>query len=350
MQNESSSYHNQKRKLNEAYRFTAEYAVEEEGRVKENLISWRREATTTERRRFHKGEVQISMLQTVKKKKERRLVSLQRFGLKGTKSLLMFKGQLKGPDDDGRVLVKEHDIKLRWKIRAISKDEVKSALRKIWRAKAVSPDNIPIKVWKCLGDGGVQWLATLFNSIFKTGRMPDQWRSSVIVPLYKNKGDAQCCGNYRGINQQFGFMPGRSTTEAIHILKQLMEKYRENRRDLHMVFINLEKAYDCVPCQLIWDSLEGLGVPGKYIDIIRDMYARTVTCVRSLEIIPWCMLFTDDIMLVAESKHGLNEKLEEWRVALDSKGLRISCSKMKYMRCDFSGAIDVDNAQITVDS
>ncbi|KAJ0851513.1 hypothetical protein HanPSC8_Chr13g0592981 [Helianthus annuus] len=29
--------------------------------------------------------------------------------------------------------------------------------------------------------------------------MPDQWRSSVVVPLYKNKGDVQCCGNYRGI-------------------------------------------------------------------------------------------------------------------------------------------------------
>ncbi|KAK9053900.1 hypothetical protein SSX86_024975 [Deinandra increscens subsp. villosa] len=122
---------------------------------------------------------------------------------------------------DGRVLVKEPDIKMRWQnyfnnlfnggrthidedvyspaqerhqfncyCRGISLEEVKTALRKMGRAKAVGPDNIPIEVWKCLGEDGFQWLTTLFNTIFRSGRMPDQWRTSVIVPLYKNKGDA----------------------------------------------------------------------------------------------------------------------------------------------------------------
>ena len=30
-------------------------------------------------------------------------------------------------------------------------------------------------------------------------RMPEEWRRSVLIPIYKNKGEAQCCGNYRGI-------------------------------------------------------------------------------------------------------------------------------------------------------
>jgi len=73
--------------------------------------------------------------------------------------------------------------------------------------------------------------------------MPREWRFSTAIPLYKNKGHVQDYNNYRGIKlldhtmklwervierklqndisiseNQFGFMPGRSTTEAIYLL------------------------------------------------------------------------------------------------------------------------------------
>ena len=80
---------------------------------------------------------------------------------------------------------------------------------------------------------------------------------------------------------QFGFMPGRSIMEAIHILRKLIERFRMAKKDLHMVFIDLEKAYDRVPRDVLWWALKKKAVPLKYVSIIRDMYDGVVTNVRT---------------------------------------------------------------------
>ena len=76
-------------------------------------------------------------------------------------------------------------------------------------------------------------------------------------------------------------MSGRLTTEAIHLLRQLTERFRERKRNLHMVFIDLEKANDKVPREVLWWTLMKKGVPIKYIDIIKDMYDGVVINVRT---------------------------------------------------------------------
>ena len=227
--------------------------------------------------------------------------------------------------------------------------------------------------------------------------MPNEWRKSTLVLLYKNKGDIQDCTNYRGIKlmshtmklwervieyrlrkvvmiseNQFGFMPGRSTMEAIHLLRQLIERYRERNKDLHMVFIDLEKAYDRVPRDVLWWTMMKKGVSLKYISIIKDMYEGVVTNVRTCggvttnfpitvglhqgsalspflfaivmdeltrsiqENVSWCMLFVDDIVLIDESRAGVNAKLELWRQTLEARGFKLSKSKTEYMECRFS--------------
>nr|GFA95116.1 retrovirus-related Pol polyprotein LINE-1 [Tanacetum cinerariifolium] len=67
------------------------------------------------------------------------------------------------------------------------------------RNKAVGPDQIPIKSWRNLGAVGISWLTSLFNKIFTSVKMPEEWRLSDVIPIFKNNGDVQVCNNYRGI-------------------------------------------------------------------------------------------------------------------------------------------------------
>ena len=84
-------------------------------------------------------------------------------------------------------------------MRRIRPCEVKEALCRMKTRKAIGPDAILIEVWKCLGEFGVKWLMNLFNKILQSNKMPDEWRKSTLIPLYKNKGVIQDCSNYRGI-------------------------------------------------------------------------------------------------------------------------------------------------------
>ena len=136
-------------------------------------------------------------------------------------------------------------------VNCVSREEVKDALRRMKKDKAVRPDELPVEVWKCMGKIGIEFLTRLFNRLLIGERMPEEWRRNVLIPIHKNKGDSQCCGNYRGIKlmrhtmkvweriiearlrdrveiskQQYGFMPGKGTTDAMFALRMLMEKYR----------------------------------------------------------------------------------------------------------------------------
>lgn len=275
---------------------------------------------------------------------------------------------------------------------SISREEVEHAMKKMKNGKALGADQIPIEAWKSLGEQGTDILCDLMQKIWKGERMPHAWRNSILIPIYKGKGDIQNCNNYRGIKlmshtmkiweriiekrlrletevceEQFGFMPGRGTTDAIFALRQLMERHREVQAELHMAFIDLEKAYDRVPRQEIWRCLRSKGLPEKYIRVVEDMYDGAMTQVRSsagttkafpvrvglhqgsalspylfdlvMDVIvkdvkkeaPWCMMFADDVVICESTQEALQDNLEQWRKALEERGMRISRVKTDYM-------------------
>src|SRR5206468_1302680 len=88
------------------------------------------------------------------------------------------------------------------------------------------------------------------NEVVRSGVVPVDWRRSWMVNVYKGKGNALECSSYRGINllehvlkvlerviearlrktvkideMQFGFCPGKGTTDAIFIVRQVQEKF-----------------------------------------------------------------------------------------------------------------------------
>ena len=218
---------------------------------------------------------------------------------------------------------------------------------------------------------------------------------SILIPIYKGK-DVLRCSKYREIKLlshtfkiweriidkrlrelvhiteiQQGFMPGKSTTDAIFAVRQLTEKYREGRNNLYMIFIDLEKAYDRVPREEIWRCLRAKGVPEVYVGLIMDMYENCSTTVRCeagdcvefdvrvglhqgsalspflfillLDVltegmrrrIPWSILYADDGFLCGTDDEELNREAEEWRNCLEERGLRINRIKTVGMRCNF---------------
>lgn len=59
-------------------------------------------------------------------------------------------------------------------------------------------DEILVDFWKTMVKDGIEWLTRLFNVIIKNTKMSNE-RRSIMVPLYKNKGNIQNCNSYRGI-------------------------------------------------------------------------------------------------------------------------------------------------------
>jgi hypothetical protein len=223
-----------------------------------------------------------------------------------------------------------------------------------------------------------------------------------MVSIYKGKGDAMECESYRGVKllehalkvfervietrvrsrveideMQFGFIPGKGTTEAIFLVRQLQEKYLAKKRDLWMAFVDLEKAFDRVPRQVLWWALRQVGVEEGLVRVIQSMYEGATTAVKlkdseskSFEVkvgvhqgsvlspllfnivlealsrkcrggLPYELFYADDLVLIAETKELLMEKLRIWKENMEAKGLRVNLGKTKVMRCcDGEGKVE----------
>ena len=190
-------------------------------------------------------------------------------------------------------------------VETITEEEVRTAIKQMKKGKAAGPSGVTVEMLQAAGEAGIRWVTEICNAILKEGKVPSDWERSWIVSVYKGKGDALECGSYRGIKlldqvmkvmerviekrvrsivlideMQFGFRPGRGTTDAIFIVRQLQEKYLGRKRELWMAFLDLEKAFDRVPREVVWWALGQMNVDRSLINVIMSMYKNARASVK----------------------------------------------------------------------
>ena len=96
-------------------------------------------------------------------------------------------------------------------------------------------------------------------------------------------------------DSQFGFRRGRSTTDAVFVLHSVIQKVLSEKGRLYCAFVDLKKAFDSV---YLWYKLYKIGINGKMLKIIKDMYNQVKACVRG------CNSYSDFFELAIGLKQG----------------------------------------------
>ncbi len=319
-------------------------------------------------------------------------------------------------DDDGSILVDEAEIMQRWRryfsyllneenpfeleeqpkvegpIEGVKISEVKWALQKMKCGKAPGPSGVTSDLMKYAGETGVQELMKIFRGIEAEGTVPEEWGSSFTIPVYKGKGDSLLCGKYRGIRllehgmkvwekilekrlremieideSQFGFQQGKSTIDAIFVMRQLQEKYGAKKRKLYHIFVDLEKAFDRVPREAIVWALRRQNIPEKLIKLVMALYMNSRSKVKTaagvseelnigvgvhqgsalsplLFIVVMQevtkeergeglmeLLYADDLVLMAETEEEVMDRFSAWKRRMERRGMKVNMEKTKMM-------------------
>ena len=167
----------------------------------------------------------------------------------------------------------------------ITKEDVKKQIKKLKNMKAVGPDGIPNEFYKEGGEKIEEGLLDLFESIDEE-EVPIEWNKVQVKLAFKHgKKDKKDIKNYRPVavantisnifcgiitdkmtnlieeeeligEEQNGFRKDRRGTENLYILKELTEKAGKENKQLYCMFLDIEKAYDTVNRQIMWELVE----------------------------------------------------------------------------------------------
>ncbi|KAK3515337.1 hypothetical protein QTP70_017194, partial [Hemibagrus guttatus] len=226
-------------------------------------------------------------------------------------------------DRDGRVLTSEESVQRRWKeyfeelmneenerekkvervnsvqqkVDKIRKDEVRKALKRMKSEKAVGTDDIPVEVWKYLGEAAVEFLASLFNRVLENLE-----KAYDRVP----REELWYCMRKSGVAEKY--------------VRVVQDMYERSRTVVRCAVGQTEEFNVEVGLH------QGSALSPFLFAIVMDQLSEEVR-----QESPWTMMFADDIVICSENREQVEENLERWRFALERRGMKVSRSKTEYM-------------------
>ena len=324
---------------------------------------------------------------------------------------------------DGTVAMEEEEVKERWSEYIgelfldqrpdsmniqynnegpeILQQEVRAAIESMKKGKAVGSDDIAIEMIQALGVFAIKELTGLFSKMYENGNIIKSLCESIFITIPKVEGTLEC-SKHRTISimsqitkimlrvilrriraklrpqisqQQFGFVAGKGTRNAIFALRVLAERAIDVQKDLYVCFVDYEKAFDKVRHQDLFNILNDIGLDGKDLRLLEKLYWNQKAAVRvGGEVSEWqdikrgvrqgCVLspdlfniyseiimrdlenleglkiggqnlnnvrYADDTALVADSEEKLDILIKTLVQSSENRGLKLNTSKTKVM-------------------
>ena len=183
----------------------------------------------------------------------------------------------------------------------VNEESVQAALRVIRGWSSPGAPGVPAQALKCVGVR--RHVEEVLCCILRTGREPTSVQEGLLCPIYKQRGSPTAPANYRPIvvssvlhkvyahcllralheclagrfdslfPRQAGFLPGRDTLLNVLALHHMVSSQAANRQSLHVVLLDVSKAYDSVQLPTLVDTLHTLAVPQHLVAALVGLYA-----------------------------------------------------------------------------
>ena len=136
-------------------------------------------------------------------------------------------------------------------------------------------------------------------------------------------------------------LTGKGTTDAIFTVRQMQKYFRVKGKKLYFGFVDLEKAFDNVPKEVIRWAMCKFAVEELLVSAVMSMYTGAKTVVSTIcghssgfEVKvgmhqdsalspPWKLLYADYLVVIAEAEEDLIKRLNEWKDDVENRGTKV---------------------------